>query len=153
MLHNRFLCACFLALFPIIASSAEETDPNQLLYVETPDLRLIYFAPLGYVVPYAVRSFKNSLAWQRRTFDWSPSEKTTILLSDYADFGNARAVPAPHNSVIFDVAPVSRAFETYPASERMYSFMNHEMVHIANDDVSNDACRRPDGSSCAHPLG
>jgi len=141
LLHHRVLCACFLALFPIIACSAEEADPNQLLYVETPDLRLIYFAPLGYVVPYAVRSFTNSLAWQRRTFDWSPSEKTTVLLSDYADFGNARAVPAPHNAVIFDVAPVSRAFETYPASERMYSFMNHEMVHIANDDVSNDADR------------
>jgi len=141
LLHHRVLCACFLALFPIVACSAEEADPNQLLYVETPDLRLIYFAPLGYVVPYAVRSFTNSLAWQRRTFDWSPSEKTTVLLSDYADFGNARAVPAPHNAVIFDVAPVSRAFETYPASERMYSFMNHEMVHIANDDVSNDADR------------
>jgi len=141
LLHHRVLCACFLALFPIIACSAEEADPNQLLYVETPDLRLIYFAPLGYVVPYAVRSFTNSLAWQRRTFDWTPSEKTTVLLSDYADFGNARAVHAPHNAVIFDVAPVSRAFETYPASERMYSFMNHEMVHIANDDVSNDADR------------
>ena len=51
MLRNRVLCACFLALFPIIACSAEEADPNQLLYVETPDLRLIYFAPNELAMP------------------------------------------------------------------------------------------------------
>ena len=141
MVRARVVCAVLLALSPITAA-ADEVDPDALSYVETPDLRLIYFAPLKYLVPYAVKTFTNSLAWQRRTFDWSPSERTTVLLSDYADYGNARAVPAPHDTVVFDIAPVSRAFETYPASERIYSFMNHEMVHIANDDVANDVDRR-----------
>jgi hypothetical protein len=132
-------CLLFLLLLAL-ASGVAFADDNtslDLSYVETKDLRLVYFNPLGYLAPYAVRSFTNSLAWQRKTFDWTPSEKTTIYLNDFADFGNAHALGAPHDVVTFDVAPVSRAFETYPASERMYSFMNHEMVHIANDDVSN----------------
>ncbi|MDQ6923413.1 MAG: hypothetical protein M3Z74_04510 [Pseudomonadota bacterium] len=119
-----------------LAASADD-NPLGMSYVETKDLKLIYFDPLGYLVPHAVRTFTNSLAWQRRMFDWTPSEPTTVALKDFADYGNARAIPAPHNTLVFDVAPNSRAFETYPGSERMYSFMNHEMVHIATNDVSN----------------
>ena len=124
-----------LVLTPLAASA--DDNPLGMSYVETKDLKLIYFNSLGYLVPHAVRTFTNSLAWQRRMLDWNPSEPTTVALKDFADYGNARAIPAPHNTLVFDVAPNSRAFETYPGSERMYSFMNHEMVHIATNDVSN----------------
>jgi hypothetical protein len=134
--RHRASCVLLLALVPF-AALADEQSPLQMSFIETPDLRLIYFDPLGYLVPYAARTFTNALAWQRKTFDWRPSERTTVVLNDYADFGNARTLPAPHDAVIFDVAPVSRAFETYPASERMYSFMNHEMVHIATEEGAN----------------
>jgi hypothetical protein len=111
-------------------------------FLETPDLRLIWFDSLRYLAPHAGRTFTNALAWQRRTFEWTPSERTTVVLKDFADYGNARASPAPHNTLVFDVAPNSRAFETYPGSERMYSFMNHETTHIATNDVSNSVDRR-----------
>jgi hypothetical protein len=133
------ILAILLFVMPVTACAGDSLD---LSYVETKDGKLVYFNPLGYLVPYAVRSWTNSMAWQRRTFDWKPSEPTTVYLNDFADFGNAHAMGAPHDVVTFDVAPVSRAFETYPASERLYSFMNHEMVHIANDDVANDEDRR-----------
>jgi hypothetical protein len=55
-----------------------------------------------------------------------------------SDLGAATAGPAPRNRIAFDVAPISHAFETFPASERFYSFMNHEMVHIAQGDVANE---------------
>ena len=43
-----------------------------------------------------------------------------VLLKDLADYGNAGALAAPHSMLVFDVAPLSHAFETFPASERMY---------------------------------
>jgi hypothetical protein len=43
---------------------------------------------------------------------------------------------------VFDVSPLSHAFETFTASERMYSLMNHEMVHIMLTDVSAEQERR-----------
>jgi hypothetical protein len=141
VLRKLVLCLLLLAAVPTVRA-ADESNPLHMSFMEGPDLLLIYFDPLGYLAPYAVRTFTNSLAWNRRTFDWRPSERTTIVLNDFADYGNARTLPAPHDVGIFDVAPVSRAFETYPASERMYSLMNHEMVHIATGDVANSVDRR-----------
>src|SRR5688572_32949879 len=75
-------------------------------------------------------------------FGWMPSQATTVLFHDFADFGGVAASATPRNRLFYDIGPVSRAFETYPAAERMYSLMNHEMVHIAMGDVANDEDRQ-----------
>jgi hypothetical protein len=124
-----------LALLPLAASA--DDSPLGMSYVETRDLRVIYFDVLDYLVPHATRTATNSLEWQRRTFGWVPSDTTTILLKDFADYGSGAASVAPRNRLIADIAPISHAFETYPASERMYSLMNHELVHIATGDVAS----------------
>jgi hypothetical protein len=135
----RVFCL-LLALLPVAA--AAEENPLGISYVETKDLRLIYFDPLEFLAPHAVRTFTNSLAWQRRTFGWAPSEPTTILLKDLADYGNASAGVAPRSRLVFDVAPQSHAFETFPASERMFSLMNHEVIHVMQGDISSEEERR-----------
>ncbi len=88
---------------------------------ETKDLHLYYYDYLSFLQPHAVRTFTNSLAWQRRIFGWLPSEPTTVQLTDWNDYGNAHAYVQPHDRLVFDVAPLSHTFETFPASERMYS--------------------------------
>ncbi len=75
-------------------------------------------------------------------FDWVPSEPTTVLLQDFADYGNAYAFSAPRGMLLIDVAPSSRAFETNPAGERMYSTMNHELVHVVQSDIASEEDRR-----------
>jgi len=130
----------FLGLLPLAA--AADDNPLGMSYVETKDLRLIYFDSLDFLGPHAVRTFTNSLAWQRRTFGWTPSHSTTILLKDLADYGNASAGVAPRSRLVFDVAPQSHAFETFPASERMFSLMNHEVIHVMQGDISSEEDRR-----------
>ena len=132
----RLLCA-LLALVPLVhAAEAEEASPLALSYVLTKDMCLIFPDPtLSYLAPHAVRTFANSIAWQRRVFGWVPYEPTTVLLKDFSDYGNASAGASPRNAMTFDIAPLSHAFETYPASERMYSLMNHELVHVATMDM------------------
>ncbi len=134
------ICCLLLALMPV-AGIAEDNSLG-LSYVETKDLKLIYVDPLEYLAPHAVRTFTNSLAWQRRTFGWTPSERITGLLKDFSDYGNASAGAVPHSRFIFDVAPLSHAFETYPASERMFTLMNHELVHVATGDVGSEVEKR-----------
>ena len=75
-------------------------------------------------------------------FGWKPSDPINLQLQDLADYGNASTYAVPLNVMIFDVSPLSHAFETYPASERMYSLMNHELVHVMQSDVANDEDRR-----------
>ena len=51
--------------------------------------------------------------------------------------GRRRATPS-----FVDIAPLSHAFETFPATERMYTLMNHELVHSAQGDVADGEDRR-----------
>jgi hypothetical protein len=127
-----------MACLPLIAAAADDASPLGLSYVRTKDLQLIYFDALGYLTPHAVRTFTNAHAWQRRMFDWTPSEPTTVLLKDFSDYGNGAAWAAPRNTMFLDIAPPSLAFETNSTGERMYSLMNHELVHVATMDVASE---------------
>jgi hypothetical protein len=131
------------AMWTAVAVHGAEQSPLGLSYVETKDVKLVYIDPtLAFITPHALRTFTNALAWQRRILGWEPYEKTTVLLTDFSDYGNASATPLPRNTLRFDIAPVSHAFETYSASERMYSFMNHELTHVATTDIWSEGDRR-----------
>ena len=132
-MRNRLLFL-LLGLLPIGALAQINLGMS---YVETKDLRLVYFDQLDYLRPHSIRTFTNSLQWQQKQFNWTPSGPTTVLLTDLGDYGNASAGVAPNNRLVFDVSPQSKAFETFPASERMFSLMNHELVHVTQGDVAS----------------
>jgi len=118
-----------------ISSRFKEIDLSQM---ETKDLRLLYFDPAEtYLTPYVARAFENSAAFQHRTFNWKPWDKTTVLLKDFSDYGNAAARSSPNNAILVDIAPLSQEFETFSAGERFFTLMNHEQVHVATMDVWN----------------
>lgn len=142
-MRSRTLFALTMLAAGPLASVAADESPLGLSYVETRDVKLIYFDPtLTYLAPHAVRTFTNALAWQRRVLEWEPYERTTVLLKDFSDYGNANASPLPRNTLRFDIAPVSYAFETYSASERLYSIMNHELTHVATTDIWSSEDRK-----------
>ncbi|HSN32787.1 MAG TPA: hypothetical protein VLU41_08890, partial [Ideonella sp.] len=132
-----------LAWLPALAAAAGdgESSPLGMSSLETPDLQLIYFDPLAGLAPHALRAFTNALAWQRRTFGWTPWERPGVLLKDFADYGGGSTWVAPRDTVFLDIAPLSQAFETFPSAERLYSLANHETVHLATGDVADDADR------------
>jgi hypothetical protein len=123
-------------------AAARDESPVNISGVETNDFGLYYYNYLSFLEPHSVRTFTNSLAWQRRVFGWVPSEPTTVLLRDIGDYGNAHAYVEPRDRLVFDVAPLSHTFETFPASERMYSLMNHELIHEVQGDIANEQDRR-----------
>jgi hypothetical protein len=124
------LSACALIVF-----AAALPVRAQLRAVEAPGLRLVYVDPTEtFLVPHVVRTFVNSLQFQRRLFRFVPSEPVTVLLTDFADVGNAGATAVPYNSVRSEIAPLSFAFETIAGNDRMNIIMNHELVHVAAMD-------------------
>ena len=105
----------------------------------TDDVRLLYFNPIQtHLIPHVSRSYQNSIDFQRELFDWEPWDKTTLVLTDLSDYGNAGASVSPGNGVTVYIAPSNRTLETLPGNERMFMLMNHEMVHIATMDAWND---------------
>ena len=137
---RAWLCGLMVAACMPLAAIGQGNSLG-ISYVETRDGTIIYFDPIAYLVPHAARTFANSLAWQRRTFGWVPSEPTTILLKDLSDYSTASALVSPRDLLVIDIAPLSHAFETYPAAERMFSTMNHELVHVSQGDLAADSER------------
>ncbi len=123
-----------------LIGAASAVGAQGLSMVETEDLRLLYFDPTEtYLVPRAIQTFHSSLERQRSILGYDPKEKTTILLVDFKDYGNGGAGAVPSNLVTLDIAPVTPTFETSAPAERMYTLMNHEMVHIAALDSAAPA--------------
>ena len=130
---TRIALTSLLLVFNAFASTGALSQG--LSVVETDELRLLYFDPTEtYLVPRVIQTFHDSLDRQKSILDYNPLEKTTVLLTDFADYGNAGASANPRNSVLIDVAPIPFTFETTLPAERMYTFMNHEMVHVATMD-------------------
>ncbi len=139
VLYAIWMLTYFL-LGSINTAAAETFEMN---YIETEDLRLLYFdPPQTYLVPHVARSFHNSLAFQQKIFEWQPYDRNMVLLKDFTDYGNAAAGASPNNKLAVDIAPLSRTFETFTASERMFMLMNHELAHVATMDAWNQQDRR-----------
>jgi Tol biopolymer transport system component len=116
---------------------------QELSAVETDKLRLLYFDPTEtYLVPRVIQTFHNSMDRQESILGYTPDEKITVLLTDFSDYGNAGATSVPSSSVVVDIAPIPLTFETSAATERMYTIMNHELVHISNTDQAAPADRK-----------
>ena len=108
--------------------------------LETKDLELLYYDPIQtYLTPYAAQSYENSLAFQKRTYDWKPYDRPVVLLRDLSDNGGATVRGAPSNALTLDIAPIYIPFETFSPGERFFTLMNHELTHIATMDVANES--------------
>ena len=119
------------------------TTHAQLATQEGSHLRLVYFDGVeSYLVPYAVRTFFNSLASQLKLLGYEPDQDITILLADFEDYGNAGVSVVPRSTMLVQIAPLSFAFETIAANERMNTIMNHELVHVATMDQASRRDRR-----------
>ncbi|MEO6579727.1 MAG: hypothetical protein ABIN83_01065 [Sphingomicrobium sp.] len=118
---------------------APDASGIDLSTLETNNLSLLYFDPVQtYLTPYLARAFENALAFHKRTFNWTPWDRTTVLLKDFGDYGNAAARSSPNNAVLLDVAPLSLSMETFTPGERFFTLINHELAHVATMDVWNE---------------
>ena len=110
----------------------------QFYTLETENLRLAYYGQThAYMVKHVARCFERSLGFYKNLFQYTPSEKVTVLLHDFGDFGNASAGAVPKNHITVGIEPIFYAYETIPANERMNWFMNHETVHLVAQDMAS----------------
>jgi hypothetical protein len=116
----------------------QDASGFHLSTLETKNLTLLYIDPIQtYLTPYIGRAFENSLAFHEKNLKWKPWEPVTILLKDFADYGNAAALGSPSDMVLLDVAPLSLSMEAFSPGERFFTLMNHELTHVGTIDVWN----------------
>lgn len=112
----------------------------QLNKIESEDLKLVYVGSgLYYLAPYGVQTFETAIDFHKEIWDWEPTEDVVILLTDFSDEGNGGTLILPWNFVILYVAPFSHDFDVIPSNERIQWLMNHELTHVAVNDVASPA--------------
>jgi len=100
--------------------------------IETNDFDIVSTSPqFDYVLNHAIRCSHNALTIHKHLFEYDPEEKIFVLFQDFGDYGNGGATSLPNNLISTCISPLNYAFESSVAGERVFSIMNHELVHIA----------------------
>ena len=109
----------------------------QLYEYNTKHMKLIYYGEASkYLVNYVGQCFENALKLTSKLYNYDSDEKTTVLVYDLNDFGNAGTGTIPRNHIVLSIAPLSYEYETAPANERFNTTFNHELVHLVTLDQS-----------------
>lgn len=104
----------------------------QFSKVETNDFNVVSTNPqFDYILNHAIRCSHNALTIHKHLFEYDPEEKIFVLFQDFGDYGNGGATSLPNNLISTCISPLNYAFESSVAGERVFSIMNHELVHIA----------------------
>lgn len=131
-----------LAVFLLLGRAIAKAAHPKLYIQETKNVRVIYYSPAHeYLIPYLIRCFENALKLDRKIFHYTPSEKVTILLEDFSDYGHGAAGTVPFNSISIGLEPVDHIYETVPIGERMSWLLNHETIHIVMGDNASRSDR------------
>jgi hypothetical protein len=134
--RGRGFALCLAAALALaVGARAPEAAADDLKYVETQDLRIIYYDPWeSYLIPHVTQSFLSALASQKRLFDYSPDGKVNVFLRDFSDQSNAFATPVPRDRITFDIAAGYDPYETVSSGDWYATTAVHETTHLADND-------------------
>jgi len=105
---------------------------SQFKKKESKDFSVISLNPqYDFVLGHAIRCTHNALDFHKDLFDYNPREKIFVMFQDFGDYGNGGATSLPKNFISTCISPMNYSFESSVAGERVFSIMNHELVHIA----------------------
>src|SRR5271169_2301286 len=132
-----------LAAFLLLGWANLHAAHPKLYVQETEHVRVIYYDPAHeYLVPYLIRCFENALKFDNKLFQFTPSQKVTILFEDFGDYGHGAAGTVPLNFISIGLEPLNYVCETLPTNERISGIINHEMIHIVMGDKASSSDRR-----------
>jgi hypothetical protein len=127
----------------VALGAALPTSGADLKFVETEELRIVYFDPTEkHLVPRATQGFLSGLATHERLFNYAPDGRISVLLQDFSDRANATAIPAPRNRIFLDIAPSNEPYETLSSAEWFRWTACHELTHIVDNDGASRADMR-----------
>lgn len=121
----------YLLLCLLLLSFSSGQLNAQFAEIETDNIKLIYADGIhSFIAPYAAQCLENSIRYHCDLWDYRLSEKITLSLYDFSDYGNAGATSIPENRISVLIAPTSHAYDASPTNERINTILNHEMVHV-----------------------
>jgi len=126
------------ALFVFVFACAVQAQ--ELYSRRTRDLDLIYYDKAHEYLSYHLgRSFENSLGFDKKLFDYTPSEPVMVLMQDFGDYGHGGTSTVPWNYISIGIEPFDYVYDVMPSNERMNWLMHHELIHVVATDKAADS--------------
>jgi hypothetical protein len=134
----NFVFRCLAASVFMLAIPTWAKADNELKFIETDDVRVLYFDPAEqYLVSPALRNLLASINREKEVFGNTGSEKLTLLLRDFSDVSTGWARVTPRNRVFIDVAPQTDPYEYMTPGELRVALSAHETATIRVLDNGN----------------
>src|SRR3954449_2822681 len=89
-----------LAVGLLLLGGVISAKSPKLYSKETDHVKVFFYDPQHeYLVEHLIRCFETALQADTATFHFKPSEKVSVLLQDFGDFGFGSAGAVPKNSI------------------------------------------------------
>src|SRR5689334_19100322 len=131
-----------LAVGVIALGSPLWTAAADLHFVETEDLRIVYYDYEDFLIPHVTRSFISALDAQHRLFGYTPDGSVNVFLRDFGDRSDAGADVTPRNRISFDIAASYQPYETVNSGDWFRITALHETTHLADNDRASPSDAR-----------
>jgi len=131
-----------LTLGVIALGSPLWTAAADLHFVETEDLRIVYYDYEDFLIPHVTRSFISALNAQHRLFGYTPDGSVNVFLRDFGDRSDAGADVTPRNRISFDIAASYQPYETVNSGDWFRITALHETTHLADNDRASPSDAR-----------
>ncbi|MCK9203691.1 MAG: hypothetical protein M0P58_04540 [Bacteroidales bacterium] len=136
---NRLVSVFLFLVLPVLLNAQKKI---YLQKYQTENVRLVFLDKnTSYLVPHAVRSFENALAFHKDFWDYAASGETNILFNDFADVGNGGTMVIPWNFLNIGISPFDYTYGVVPSNERLQWLMSHELTHQVMCDKASKSDR------------
>lgn len=102
---------------------------------ETTHFRIIYQEPLADAVPLVARYCEEAFDDLTVVFNWTPQEKTTVLVQDGFDTHNGWATSIPHNTITIYTAGPTPGTSIFQHGNYLKRTIYHELTHVLTMDM------------------
>lgn len=96
----------------------------------------------SHYIPNLIRKYDQARSLHRQIWGGLPTEIPYMLLTDFADDGNAGVIAIPHTALQISLAPINKSYFPSASTEKFDFLFKHEYTHIVATDKAGAEDRR-----------
>jgi len=101
------------------------------------NFRVIYYSYQSNLVNLVLSSAERSYNRLKSVFNYKPTEKIIIYLTDASDYGSGETTTVPRNFIHLEIEPLEPGYEQILYTNSLPWIISHELVHVFVNDMSN----------------
>ena len=110
---------------------------NSIQEARSENFKVIYYNYQSNLVGLVLSSAENSYNNLKRIFNYTPTQKIIIDLTDASDYGYGATITVPQDFIRVEIEPLEPGYEQVIYTNSIPWIISHELVHVFYNDMSN----------------